>query len=148
MAFDVTDPADLLALQVEQATDPIGMGYAAVDGSTGRTLALFNDPEKNVGGETTNVELTTGVLLDVMVPSDLGAQQVDDGERRYIEALMNRPFDEMIERWRVQIRNAFRTNSATVAAIDALFRTMSRAEVLFGVGTVISKSDWFAARDS
>lgn len=148
MAFDVTNPTHLASLKNEQSTDPISMGYAAVEGHTRKTLALFNDPSLNVGGEMANVELTAGVLLDVMVPADLGAQQVDDGERRYIESLMNRGFDESIERWRSQIRNALRTNSATVTAIDALFQRISRAEVLFGKGPNINADDWFAARDS
>ena len=149
MAFDRTDPADLLALKTEVADDPLNIGYAAVvDTSTVQFLRLLNEAANNPGGETINVELTAGVLLDVMVPSDLGAQQVDDGERRYIEALMNRDFDEPIERWRAQIRNAFRINSDTVVAIDALIRDLSRAEVLFGPGTVISDVDWATARDS
>jgi hypothetical protein len=146
--FDVNDPVDLAALKSEQANDPVSMGYAAVDGQTQKTLGLFNDADSNVGGETTNLELTTAVLLTAMVPADLGAQQVDDGERRYIESFLNRDFETVIEPWRAQIRDAFRTNSDTVIAIDALFRDISRAEVLFGSGTVISKSDWIAARDS
>ena len=140
--FDRTDPADLLALQTEQASDPIGMGYAAVDGSTQETLDLFNDPAKNVGGETAQVLITSGVLLDVLVPSDL--DEIDDGERSYIEALINRDFETDIERYREQIREALEIDSETVFAMDTLMERISRAEVLFGRSTVISRTDWAA----
>ena len=42
----------------------------------------------------------------------------------------------------------FAANSATVTALDAQNVTLSRAEVLFGQGTTITKDDWYAARDS
>ncbi len=149
MAFDVTNPNDLAALQSEVINDPLNINYAQwIDASTVQFMLLLNDAANNPVVVTTTVELTTGVLLDIMVPDDLGAQQVNDGERRYIEALMNRPFNESIERWRSQIRNAFRLNSDTVLAIDALIRPISRAEVLFGVNTVLTALDWAAARDS
>ena len=145
--FDRTDPADLLALQTEEATDPIGMGYAAVSGSTLATVDLFNNPAKNVGGEIAQVLLTSGVLLDVLVPSDLNEKKVGDGERRFIEAMINRDFETDIERYREQIREALQIDSDTVFAMDTLFEPISRAEVLFGRSTVISASDWHAARD-
>lgn len=149
MAFDRTDSADLLALKNEVNNDPISMGYAAVIGSTTQLLKLLNDPVNNVGNETTNQTLTPRILLKEMVVADFDSNSVTDGERRYLEAFFNRPdLDESIEEFRAKIRDAFKTNSTTVANIDALIRTLSRAEVLFGEGTVISRDDWLAARNS
>ena len=71
MAFDNTNAADLLALKTEQATDPIGMGYAAVDGQTKQTLDLFNDPLLNVGLDDIDETLTPALLLASIVPDDL-----------------------------------------------------------------------------
>ena len=43
----------------------------------------------------------------------------------------------------------FRTfaSPASQAKLDAIIYALSRAEVLFGKGTVLSENDWFAARD-
>lgn len=148
MTFERTDE-NFVTLKAEVANDPLSLGYAQfVFSNTKKFLELLNNGDKNVGGATTNVSLTTKVLLDVMVPSDLGAQQVDDGERRFIESFMVRDFGTDIEPWRDKIRNAFRTGSDTITALDALIRLLSRAEVLFGEGTHISSLDWAAARDS
>ena len=148
MAFDVNDPVDLLALNNEVNNDPLALGYNP-DANVNTLLGLLNDPDNNTGGETANQKLTPRVLLSQVVLSDYDSNQVTDGERRYIEAFFNRQnLDEEIEEFREKIRNAFKTNSTTVANIDALVRQLSRAEVLFGAETKISKSDWIAARDS
>ncbi len=148
MAFDVTNPADLLTLKTEQATDPIGMGYAAVDGSTKRTLALFNDGELNVGGQTTG-SLTVRGLCGAVDPDEMSAQQVDSGKLRYVHAMMGQPLSEDISEFLPQLLVVFDQGGAnTTAALNAALRRLSRAEILFGDGTVISKTDWFAARDS
>ena len=51
MAFDVNNPADLLALKNEVNLDPIGMGYDPT-GPTQPLLKLLNDPSENIGGDT------------------------------------------------------------------------------------------------
>lgn len=147
MAFDRTNPADLAALHAEVNNDPILMGYAAVIDNTTQLLKLINDPGNNAGGETAGVQLTVGLLLEHMLPSDFDAVQVSDGERRYIESFLGRDFSLNIERYRPQIVAAFRANSTTVSNLNALSRPLSRAEVLFGEGTVIVRDDWIAARD-
>lgn len=148
MAFDINDPADLLALKNEINNDPLSLGYNP-DANVNTLLGLLNDASNNTGGETANQKLTPRILLQQVVLSDYDSNQVTDGERRYIEAFFNRQnLDEEIEEFRSKIRDAFKTNSTTVANIDALVRPLSRAEVLFGAETVISKADWIAARDS
>ncbi len=146
MSFNRTDPVDLLALKIEVETDPIGMGYPL--NHVTQVIKLINDPADNVGGQTVGQPLNVALLLDVMVMADFDAVQVTDGERRYIESFLNRDLDQDIDRWKAKIQEAFRTNSATAVAIGALVRPMSRAEVLFGEGTVLTRDDWYAARDS
>lgn len=147
MAFIRTNAADLLSLKTEVTTDPIGMGYNPA-GGTNAILKLLNDADSNIGGETTGIILTPKKLLDVIVVPDFSGNGVTDGERRYLEVFMNKPSDEDIESHREKIRQTFKTNSSTVAALDALVRPLSRAEVLFGENTVINRDDWIAARDS
>jgi len=148
MAFDRTDPADLLALKNEQAIDPINMGYAAVDGQVKKTMDLFNLGENNVGGETTGA-LTVRSLFSAIAPDDMSAQQVDSGKLSYISALLTRELDEDIAEFLPQITTVFDQGAAiTLANLNAALRLQSRAEVLFGLGTILSKEDWFAARDS
>ena len=147
MAFDQTDSADLLALKTEVTTDPLGLGYNPDNSND--VVKILNDPAANTGGETANQTLTPRILLEQVVLADYDSNQVTDGERRYIEAFFNRQnLDENIDAFRNKIRDAFKTNSTTVANIDALVRPLSRAEVLFGADTVLSRSDWLAARDS
>ena len=147
MAFDRTDASDLLALKTEINTDPLSMGYDAA-GPTQHILDKLNDPAQNLGNETTGVNLTPKLLLDNMVVNDFSGNGVTDGERRFLEVFLNKESSEDIESYRQKIRETFKTNSATVTALDALSRPISRGEVLFGVETTINRDDWLAARDS
>jgi len=151
MAFDVTSPADLLALQSEQATDPISMGYAAVDGQTIKTLALFNDSDKNVGGETVGA-LSVRDFLKLADPAEFGANQVAP-KIPYVQMIIDaggfEGLDADITEFLPNLLVVFASQATdTLAGLNAAVRTLSRAEVLFGAGTVIKKTDWFAARDS
>jgi hypothetical protein len=150
MAFDRTDPADLSALKSEVNTDPIGMGYAAVLNSTAQLLQLLNDGANNVGGETVATELTAEVLLSVIDWDDYASNPVGVGGRGLTDNLIayGSLTGVSLEQWRATVRAAYQPNSNTVQALDALVRTLSRAEVLFGAGTTITRDDWFAARDS
>jgi len=146
MAFDRGSAADLLALKTEVETDPISMGYVLTNVT--QLIKQINDPAANVGGDTVAQELNVALLLDVVDTDDFDAPQVTDGERRFIESFLNRDFNENINRWKEKIKLAFRATSGTSQAIDALVRPISRAEVLFGEGTSLTRDDWFAARDS
>jgi hypothetical protein len=135
--FDRTDPADLQALQTEVNTDPISMGYAAVVDKTKELLDLLNNPSNNVGGETAGAEFTHEVLMQTWEPKGTLNEHLP-----WIEALTReadpRPYESI-----------YRANAspASITALDALIVPLSRAEVLFGQGTVITEADWFAARD-
>lgn len=150
MTFDRTNPAHLLALKTEHATDPINMGYLD-DGAEQFALDQFNDPALNVGGNVSGPLLTVQILFDNMTPSDFGGNQVDNGESMWMTALLNYLQTDpglVIEQYRTKIWDIAGNNSTTQLAIEALSISISRAEVLFGIGTEISKHDWRAARDS
>ena len=144
MSFDKENPAHLAVLKAEEATDPIGMGYAAAN-NTNATLNLFNDSDNNVGGEVADRVFDVSAMLDALEPADFDAQQTSDHASQYTNSLIN--YGSIVN-YKVKWRGLFAGNSATVTALDAQTSPLSRAEVLFGQGTVISKSDWFAARDS
>ena len=144
MSFDKENPAHLAVLKAEEATDPIGMGYAAANNTTW-TLNLFNDSDNNVGGETANRIFDSAAMLDALEPTEFEAQQTSAGAAEYTSTLAAYG---NIENYKVKWRGMFAANSDTVVALDAQTSPLSRAEVLFGQGTVISRDDWFAARDS
>lgn len=144
MAFDRTDPADLAALKTEVTTDPIGMGYNPI--SDNQVIKPINDPDANVGGETVGRVFTQEAMLEALDPTNLDDQQTNTGAGAYVQALASYQGD--ISAFKAKFRAMFAANSATVQALDAQTRNLSRAEVLFGEGTVISVQDWWAARDS
>ena len=150
MAFNRNDPADLLALKTEVNTDPISMGYDAA-GPTKAILDLLNDSANNVGGETTGEDLTVNLLLDAIDPNDLTTGgQFTEGKLDWLRLVVESTMEarENIERHRAKISGLFQPSDQTRIDLEAQSRAMSRAEVLFGGGTEISKQDWFAARDS
>lgn len=146
MAFDRSDTADLAALKSEVETDPISMGYPL--NNPNQIIKIINDPDDNVGNDQVAEDLTTGNLLANIVPSDMEDPQFTEGERTYIHSFTVRGFEEVIEAYRTKIRDMFQSASQTVANLDAMQRTLSRAEVLFGEGTVLVRDDWYAARNS
>ena len=151
MAFDRNDAADLLALKTEVNTDPIGMGYDPA-GNTTQLLKLLNDPASNVGGDMVAGDITPRIMLrDVIDPGDLTpGGQFEQGELEFVKMVMEisqLPDDDLSE-MRTKLEAVFPANTTTGAAFRALSRAISRAEALFGVDTVISRDDWFAARDS
>lgn len=149
MAFDRTDPADLAALKSEVEVDPIGMGYAAVIDKTKDLLELLNEPANNVGGETAARVFDVFAMLDAFDPTDLDDNQTVNGAANYVHILVELwNAERSITAYKDKFRSCFAPTSATVVALDAQNAALSRAEVLFGQGTIITKDDWFAARDS
>ena len=149
MAFDRNDPADLLALKTEVNTDPIGMGYAAVVEQTQQLLKLLNDPANNVGGDTASRIFEVDSMMDALDPTDFEAPQTGANAAEYVIQLIAYGGQiGSIVGFETKFRSMFAVNSGTIVALDAQNVTLSRAEVLFGQGTVITRDDWIAARDS
>lgn len=152
MAFDRTDPADLLALKTEVTTDPAGVGYD-VAGPTKFILDNLNLPENNPGSETTGAPLTARVLWEISAdnPDDLTPHgQFSVGDQFVMQQLFEITAgpDSDLSWARARVVGLFPANDGIPTAINALLRGLSRAEVLFGTDTTISQQDWFAARDS
>lgn len=147
MSFDRTDPADLAALKSEVNTDPISMGYDPT-GSTQQLLKLLNDPADNVGGETAARPFDAQAMMDALDPADFEAPQTGANAAEYCQMLIAMVEQADIQAYRNKFRDLFAANSASVVALDAQIADLSRAEVLFGQGTNISRDDWIAARDS
>lgn len=153
MAFDRTDPADLLALKTEVNTDPISMGYAAVVDQTQNLLKLLNDPTNNVGGETAQGDLTPRVLWELAAdnPDDFTPHgQFSEGDQFVMQQLfeISNLIDDDLNWARDKISNIFPAADGFRIALEALSKLLSRSEVLFGENTVITRDDWIAARES
>ena len=140
MAFDNTDQADLTALNNEVFIDPITMGYVnAPIEKTKELLKYLNEPEKNVGGETAgSATFTHEVLMETWAPKGALNESVP-----WIEALTREDDPEPYKD-----RYLADCGPDSLAAYNALVQPLSRAEVLFGQGTVITEQDWFLARDN
>jgi hypothetical protein len=150
MSFDNTDPVQLALLKAEVNSDPIGMGYAAVVTQTQQLLKLLNDPDNNVNGDTASRVFDVAAMMDALNPTDYGSQQTSLGTPDYVLTLVNIEGRESrdISIYKTKFRSMFAANSATVTALDAQLADLSRAEFIFGQGTVISRTDWTTARDS
>ena len=150
MAFDRTDPADLLALKTEVNTDPVSMGYGAT-GNTQALLKLLNDSSLNQTpppGNTISRTFDASALMDALDPNDYDSPQAGTKAAEYSHMLIELGAYSDISAYKTKWRSQFAGNSATVTALDAQETNLSRAESLFGQGTSISRDDWIVARDS
>lgn len=152
MSFDKTNTVDLIALRDEELNDPLSMGYGVVTGITRKTLDLFNNPLKNVGLEETNAKLTSELLLASIEPDDLTidakfTQGSSDWLNMLLAASEGLTADLTVNRDKILALFNETPQTTTYTNLAALKRRLSRVEVLFGEGTVISKTDWVAARD-
>ena len=149
MAFDNTDPIQLAALNSEVTEDPIGIGYSAVINNTRAVLEKLNDPAQNVGGETINrpiEELTISEVAGVIDSVEYDALSAYDKE--WVKMFITRPLGENLTLYQTKFLALFGPASDTRNAANALrVKNASRAEILFGVNTFISRVDWVTARD-
>ena len=149
MSFDRTNTTDLLALQSEVATDPISMGYAAVVDNTQALLDLLNIPANNVGNDTILKpieELEIPEVAGVIDETEYSAASAYD--KIWVEMLINQNSDVSLGPFVTKFLEIFPGGSTTTTAVQALrVKDASRAEILFGVNTLITRDDWIAARD-
>lgn len=155
MTFDRTDPADLAALNTEVTTDPLGIGYDVngnVDTAIVEPINAKNYTVSKPRISAADVRAATtydgydGLAIDeqewlrwmtgsngvgeenMPVTTDLRARLTGDGGTSI---------------WAPADRVAMEAAMLTLFDVPG-----SRAEVLFGYGTTISRADWIAARDS
>ena len=149
MAFNINNPADLLALKNEIGLDPIGQDYAAAQGGTKIILDKLNVSGQNVGGETINrpvEELDIPDIAAVIDEAEYAA--LSEYDKEWVKMFIARPADEVLKPYQSKFATIFAASTTLTAALALRSKQASRAEVLFGVNTDISRQDWFAARDS
>lgn len=147
MAFDRTDSADLTALQSELQTNPNGQTYNL--DITNQVLDELNNPANNVGSPTIQQEIEDLDIPDIAAEIDSTEfAALDAYDQEWVRMFINRPIDEPLQPYRAKFLAVFGAGSNTRTDVTALLtRPASRAEILFGVNTVISRADFIAARD-
>lgn len=153
MAFDRTSQDDLNTLKTEIETDPLNVGYQAQSGNTSRILERVNGGEFNPGPEVVTQRLTPKLLIDACVNNATSLTvggQFTQGELEALKLIVeaSATLEDDIEEYRLAVESFWQANDPLRQALEAQTRKQSRAEVLFGIGTTISSSDWFAARDN
>ena len=143
MAFDRSNNTHLQQLYDERILDPLSMNYPANDNSF---IDRINDPDRNVGGETVSRPFDVLAMMDALDPSDFEAQQTVTGAPNFVHTLVELAAFQDIGPYESKFRSLFAANSATITALNAQTTPISRAEVLWGVGTKIVVDDWIAAR--
>lgn len=156
MSFDRNNPDDLLALKTEVNTDPMGYGYVPSDTYDGvlniinlkRAEITVSKPKISAAlvRSATTFDAYNSLSIDEQewIRWMTGSSGFDDESLVVTADLRTRltgPDSASI--W--DIGNRAVMNAAMLALIDV---DGSRAEELFGFGTVISRADWIAARDS
>lgn len=148
MAFDRTNPTDLIALKSEVVNDPAGLGY--VDGNLRLTLELLNIAENNLGNETGEDYLHVKKLMLILFGETLGS-----ADQFKVDLLVNASdgLRDDISDFKALLKSL---SGSLNTAILANTRDLTRAEVLFSSipdanGTIesviISRTDWITARD-
>lgn len=155
MAFDKTNASDLASLKDEVQSDPEGVGYAAVVEQTSLLLDLLNLPENNPqASDEVNVPFDEFLIIDAIDEINAGEYDALTGrDKTIVDAIIQSGIStpNVLKFGPVKklFRRAFGTGSTTWGNVkDDRKRQASRAEALFGRDTVLSREDWFAARDS
>jgi hypothetical protein len=158
MSFDRNDPADLLALKTEVNTDPNALGYVPENTQSG-VLDIINPADPLTPLRKPKV---SAALLRTEITHDAYINLVAD-EQEWIRWITgSNGFEEeniiVTDDFNLQLTGAGDPNASFWHATnrDEMVNKMiaiinvpaSRAENLFGFGTVISSADWVAARDS
>lgn len=160
MAFDVNNQADLTALKTEVETDPQALGYVPDSTQTG-VLDIINLPRAGIEFQK---EFASGALIRSTTTFD-AFDALAVAEKEWLQWLtqgISISEEDVLVTTDLTLRLAGENAGGTKQSIWAqankaamepvmralLFRNGSRAEQLFGLGTVITSADWFAARDN
>ena len=156
MSFDRNDPADLLALKTEMETDPLSIGYD-INGNTDAQVSLIN--AKNPAITVSKPKVSAALVRSTCTYDAYNNLAIDEQEwLRWMTG--SNGFEEenltVTDDLRTQLTGpgtasiwaASDRTTMNQAMLDLIDVSGSRAEDLFGFGTVLSSSDWIAARDS
>jgi hypothetical protein len=149
MPFDRTNSADLTALKTEVNTDPQSIGYNA-SGSTQGILDLLNTASSNTTGATTTKPISDLIVAEVAAEIDPTEYSLLTGyAQEWVKSMINQNSEASLIAYKDKFLDLFGAGSATRTNVQALLSpAASRAEELFGYGTVIDRNDWITARDS
>jgi len=149
MAFSIENPTNLATLKNEIISDPINMGYN-VDITQVGIIDKLNSSASNVGGENINKnveDIDIPEISAVIDATEYGTLNAYD--RQWIQMFINRPINELITPYKAKLLSIFPSGTTTRTAMLALLpKPATRAEILFGVNTIITRDDWITARDS
>lgn len=149
MAFDRSNPANLLALKNEVNDDPNLMGYN-INGPTQSILNLLNIESNNTEPSdfTRDVaDLKVSDIANIIDPVEFAG--LNEYQKEWVISLINKPSDESAIEFKSYFLSLFTNGSDTRnAAIALLDVAQSRSDQLFGYRTILTAKDWQAARDS
>ncbi|MEZ0155269.1 MAG: hypothetical protein AB9Q22_10270 [Candidatus Reddybacter sp.] len=158
--FDRTDPADLLALKTEVNSDPLGFAYNAATGDTGLVLSTVNLARAQF--VVSKPSIAPGDVRATCTYDAYNNLSIDEQEWiRWMTGSGGNSAASLVVTVDLRLRLTDAEGSGTgsiwaaadraemnQAMLDLIDVAGSRAENLFGYGTVISRADWIAARDS
>lgn len=133
---------DLAALKAEVQNDPASMGYVKSDNHDIRVK--INDPALNSGSETGAKPITVMMLMKHLDRAE--ALALSPAERWYVERVCGWPPETDITQLRAVIVGIFGGQSSTAQGVAGEIKPLSRAEVLWGEGTVVTRDHLIAAR--
>lgn len=152
MSFNRNDPADLAALKAEATNDPQAIGYTVIqDGNTNKFIEEINAKnytvqKPRISSSDVRAAVTYAAYNNLAIDEQEWIRWIAPGSTDE-DILVT---DDIIE----QLTNsstfwAAGDRTAMQAAMSALINVPgSRAEVLWGYGTSISREDWLAAEIS
>lgn len=155
MAFDRTNPDDLVLLRNEVLTDPLALGYDPLGGTsdiinilnTKNPIFIINKPKISAAKVRASCTYDAYNALTADAQEWLrwitGSNGFNEESLDVTTDLRARLTDGSNSIWAVGDRSIM--NATMLSLIDVVG---SRAEDLFGYGTIISDTDWFMARDS
>lgn len=157
MAFDRSNPAHLAALKSEATTDPVAVGYTVItDGNTSKFITEINAKNYTVQ----KPKIAPASVISAVTFAAYNGVSIDGQEwLQWITSSMSAdetlPVTADIKQQLAGIPTATAAiwaaanRTAMNAAMAALINVPgSRAEVLWGYGTSISREDWLAAEIS
>lgn len=146
IVFDRENPADLAALKAEIQTDPLLLGYSSATTTQG-ILDIINDQTPAYPVTIPTEDLDIPDVAAVIDPGEFSA--LGEYDKQWVIMFINQPAEVPLKPLQAKFLSLFGPGSNTRTAVLALRDTTgSRAEVLFGKGTIITRSDYIAARDS
>jgi len=149
MSFDRNNQADLTALKAEVTNDPLAIGYSYfTDGNTDKLVGEINaknytTSKPKISSSDVRAAVTFDAFNNLSIDEQKWIQWVVPGEAEddiVVTPDLRTVLTTSSTFWATGDRAAMQ--AAMLALIDV---PGSRAEVLFGYGTYISREDWLKA---